>query len=856
MQSVRFHIHKILVIVIFAVITHAMSAATPSDGSWVLKGIVRDSVSLTPIEAVSVIAEGGRSGTLTRPDGTFVLKVPEGAKYLSVSSLGYHKKIVPLKRNSYNLEVIHLSPSDYMMQEVVVKRRKEKYSKKNNPAVDFARHIREAGKLTDPVARHPFYGYDKYEISTIALNDFKSPEEDSVKFRKYPFLWENVDTSEVSGKPVLTFSVNEKASQVQHRGGSRKELTTGRRHEGLDDLIDPELLNTFLGETMKEIDLYQADIDLLYNRFVSPLSPLAPDFYKFYLTDTVEVDDERCVVLTFAPRNTAVFGFVGQLFVPEADSTMFVKRVSMRLPRDINLNYIDKLFISQDFRKADDGSRLKTKDDLVLELSLIPGTQGLYARRNTTYSSHTFDEPHDNQAFSFLGAETSESQAESRDSVFWSDKRPSALSAGEGNVSSLRRGLGGIPFFRYGTMVIKTLSDGYLHTASGGKSKFDIGPLNTMMSHNYLEGWRFRAGGMTTANLSKRWFGRGYAAWGTKDHKWMYGGEVEYSFIDKKYHSREFPIRSLRLSHKYDINQLGQHYLFTNPDNIFVSWQRMKDVLIDYRRHTALEWKMEWNNNLSFVATLSHSRHEATPDVPFVDGTGQRFGHFSQAGFTVELRFAPGEKFYQWATMRLPAKLEAPVFHISHTVSPRGAFGNMFTVNRTELYIQKRFFFSAWGYLDGILKGAHVWSRVPYTDLLIPNANLSYTIQPESFALMNPMEFINDSSVQWDLTYWANGAILNYIPLIKKLRLREAFAFRGVWGRLSRKNDPRYSDEVFRFPATALATPMGDTPYMEAAVGLDNIFRCLRVDYVWRLTYRNTPGTDRDGVRIAFHMTF
>jgi hypothetical protein len=193
---------------------------------------------------------------------------------------------------------------------------------------------------------------------------------------------------------------------------------------------------------------------------------------------------------------------------------------------------------------------------------------------------------------------------------------------------------------------------------------------------------------------------------------------------------------------------------------------------------------------------------------------------------------------------------------LSHLYCPKGFLGNQFEVNRTELSISKRFWFSAFGYLDAIVKGGHVWSKSPYPNLLIPNANLSYTIQPETFDLMNPMEFINDSYVSWDVTYWANGAIFNYIPLLKKLKLREAFSFRGVWGHLSDKNNPQYNSDLFKFPTISNVQTMGGTPYMEAAVGIDNLFKILRVDYVWRLTYRNAPDIDKGGIRIQLHFTF
>ena len=232
------------------------------------------------------------------------------------------------------------------------------------------------------------------------------------------------------------------------------------------------------------------------------------------------------------------------------------------------------------------------------------------------------------------------------------------------------------------------------------------------------------------------------------------------------------------------------------------------------------------------------------------------FKKYDEALFNVTLRYAPGEKFYQTRSNRIPINLDAPVFALTQEYAPKGFLGSMNTINKTELSVQKRFWFSAFGYTDIILKAGKVWSEVNYPDLLIPNANLSYTIQPESYALMNAFEFANDQYVSWDITYWANGAIFNRIPLIKYMKLREVFSFRGLYGRLSNKNNPEFNNDLFRFPLETRCKPMEKKPYMEIGVGLDNIFTILRLDYVWRLTYRDTPGADKSGLRVQLHFTF
>lgn len=822
-----------------------------------ITGLIRDSLSHEPVPFASVLLIGTERGVLSGDDGKFNLLTGLKGDSIEVSAMGYTTKRVRVGQT----KKIDLCPTGVLLNEVVARPKKEKYSKKNNPAVAFMEKIRARRDLNDP-RRHDNYNYRKYERITFALNNFNigdsaSGDPGGFLLKKFPWMIEHVESSELTGKPILNIITREKASQVNYRKNPRseKETVEGIRRAGIDDITDPENLRRLYEDVLREVDVYQNDITLLQNRFVSPLSKIAPDFYKFYLTDTVMVDSVRCIQLTFVPRNAATMGFTGRFYVIEGDSTMFIKKIELRTPHDINLNFIDNLMISQEYDRAPDGTRLKKRDDLIIEASVIPGLQSLYTRRNTTYADHNFNPAPDEKVFSHGGESLVLAEAETRDEEFWRKHRLSEISHGEKSVDLLMARLRANKFYYWSEKIVKVLASGYIHTAPD--SKFDIGPVNTFISYNDLEGLRLKAGGMTTANLSRRWFMRGYGAYGLKDHKWKYKGELEYSFRDKRYHSREFPMHSLRLTHQYDIDMLGQGFINMNQDNFFASFRRKKDTQITYRRLSSLEYILELDNHFSLNAKVQSERQEASRFVKFTNGFGADIGHYTVNSFSLQLRYAPGEKFYQGKSVRLPINFDAPVFTLTHTVAPEGLFGNRFTLNKTEVSASKRFWFSAFGYTDIVLKGAHVWSRAPYPNLLIPNASLSYIILPETFALMNPMEFINDTYAQWDITYWANGALFNYIPLFKRLKLREVVTFRGMFGRLSERNNPQSNPELFRFPEMAHTQRMNPrTPYMEAGVGVENILKFLRVDYVWRLTYRHNPDACLGGIRISAHFTF
>ena len=821
---------------------------------FVVEGEVVDSITGEPVPYVAIYRNKGASdGVMSDVDGKFKITMSKSSGEYTFMGLGFEKRTLILNSDLSPITVA-LMPKNLTFEEVVVKPKREKYSKKNNPAVDFVNKIRNSREENDP-KNHDYYHYQKYEKFTLALNDFHINEEEKGLNKKFKFMKEYIDTSEISGKQILNVSIKEKVSDYYYQKDPTKEreIVNGIRRVGIDDIVDQEAVQVFVDDIVREIDIYQNDITVLRNRFVSPLSKIGPDFYKYYLSDTVTVDSVRCIELSFTPHSPETFGFHGRLYVPLNDSTMFVKKIVMGVPKSINLNFVDKLYINQEYVKAADDTRLKVKDDLAMELSLI-GQAGLFVRRNTTYDNHDFNKPVDKGFFGINKRSVEVADAKNRDEKFWDENRKSTITKNEKRVDKLLYDLRHTPVYYYAEKALKYLVSGYVQT--GKESKFDFGPLNTTISGNALEGFRLRAGGLTTANLSKHFFLRGYVAYGFKDHKFKYDASIAYSFKPKRYHPEEFPIHGLRLSHSYEVDKIGQHYLFTNPDNMFLAIKWKSDRLMTYRRLTKGEYMLELDNGFSLNASAEMKRQESSEFIKFVNGHGQSFDHIDCSSFGIQLRFAPGEKFFQTKTERLPVNLDAPIFLLSHQFAPSGLFGNKFTLNRTEFSAQKRVWFSAFGFADVIVKAGKVWGTVPFTELLIPNANLSYTIQPESFALMNPMEFVNDKYCAWYLTYFANGALLNHIPLIKKLKFREVFSFRGHWGKLSDKNNPFINPDQIQFPEGTNTQMMTNMPYMEASVGLENILKCLRVDYVWRLSYRNNPDIKKSGVRIAVHITF
>lgn len=819
-----------------------------------IKGIVTDSITGEPLPFANIInTHNGKLNKVADEEGHFTLNTSSPAWIASYT--GYKNKPIPLGMHDSVIN-LRLVPLEMELNEVVVRPKKEKYSKKNNPAVDFVNRLRKTAKEYDP-KKEPFYSYDKYEKILLAINDFNNDFSSGFMGKKGKFLENYVDTSSWTGKRILDLILKEKSSTQIYSNSPKadKEVLRGYRSSGLDEVITQENMQIILEDAIREIDIYGNDITFLQNRFVSPLSAIGPDFYKYYLADTVFVDDVKCIELDFVPHNDESMGFNGKIYVPVGDTTMFVKKLTMRVPQDINLNYVDNIFVNQSFEKDSLGNRHKTYDDVCLEMQLVPGTPKMYGRKTTVYDNFSYAKREDlADAYSKLGNAIELDGARKQDDHFWNTERMVPLSYAESRMGQLMPQMRKVPLLYWTEKFLSLMESGYVQT--GDPSKIDLGPINTLISFNTVEGVRLRAGGMTMAPLNPHLFAKGYVAYGTKDHKWKYRADIEYSFAKKKRHSYQWPRHGFYISSSYDLDFLGQHYLFTNQDNIFLSLKRMESILATYKSELSGGYILELPNNFSVEAGVDRTVQHATQWVPFEFANGISNPRFTQASMNLTLRYAPGEKFVQGRTQRMPVNMDAWVFQLSQEYGPKGFLGADFTLNRTELSIQKRLWMSAFGYMDIILKAGKIWNGVYYPALLWPNANISYTIQKESYSLMNPMEFANDEYASLDFSYFGNGVLFNRVPFLKRLKLREAFTFKALMGSLSDKNNPEYNTELYKFPSFALAQKMKSTPYMEIGVGLDNIFTFLRVDYVWRLTYLDNPGIDKNGLRVSLHFSF
>lgn len=822
-------------------------------------GVIRDSLTKETLPYASAYFVNSGNGTAADANGTFSLDTDESG-YLVFSMMGYMDKQIYIKADGVKKTLkVDLQEEDFELGEIsVTRRRRQHYSKKNNPALELARKVIEK-KDESAITLKPYYTCDKYQKIIYSWNGFEAGKFGFLK-NKFGFLYDHIDTTD-KGKSILPLGLRETSSKVCYQADPKRvrTLVQAKKFDGLDELLPQESVQNTFNELFQDIDIFQNDIVLLSNHFVSPLSNIAPSYYKFYALDTVMIEGVRCVNLAFTPYTTEAYGFSGSLYVA-VDSSYALKRAKFQLPKDINMNFVEGMTFEQDFDYAEDGTRMLMRDFVSAEF-FVPAAPRVYGERLNSYRDYLFEKPKEAFVFDIPNPVLDFTDDKRLSASVWDTLRHAPLSEQEARTQQLMRELRQVPIYRFVEGFVKICTNNFIPTKREN-SQFDIGPVFSMISSNDLEGLRLRFGGETTTAFDKHFFLSSYIAYGFKDKRLKGMGSIEYSFNDKKKYHVEFPVHSLKAYCRYDVDKVGDEYYGSSGGNLFSSLlSRVDDRNSIYARTAGLSYLREHHNGLSVWADYQYKTSYSTYLTYFQrydhEGVAHDIDYYSMGTFRAGLRFAPHEKFYQSRQYRYNLDKEVPVISLSHTFALKGLLGSDYSYNKTELNFQKRVWFSFFGYADLSFRGVKVWDRVPYTLLDVPLYSTSYVIDNDAFNLMDPVEFINDQSLFWNITYYMNGLILNRIPVIRKLQLREVLSFRGVWGSISDENDPNgEGDRNGLFAVPGRTYIMDGKPYMEVGVGIENIIKVFRVDYYWRLNYRDHEGVDKHGIRVGAHFNF
>lgn len=842
-----------LFILLFLTLAQVMSAQT-------IKGVVVDEETGDTIPKTGVQYKNSNISTACDKNGFFTIE-RRNDEYLTFSAVGYKTLSILIGPNTPSEMRITLKSETKRLNEVTIKAKRGKYSRKNNPAVELMKRVIAAKKRTD-LSNHDYYQFNKYQKLTFAINDISPAQLENEKTQKKQWLINQIEVCQYNNKLILPLSVDETVTQNLFRKDPKNEKTIvlGQNTTGVNDLIQTgDVLNTVIKDVFTDVDIYDDQIRLLQYPFTSPIGKDAIDFYRFYIVDTLYVDNDECYHLQFVPNNQQDFGFRGELWVL-TDTTLHVKKCKLTLPKKTDVNFTDNLSILQEYTKLPNGEWALTTDDMIVEMSVVKFMTKFIVIRTTRMSNYAFNKIPDRE-FKGKAKIKYDPNSKMRDDDFWATNRMVHLTNGESSMSSFITGLSNTKGFKYILFGLKALIENFVET--GKKSYVDIGPINTMISTNFIDGLRTRLSAQTTANLSPHFFLSGYYARGWKSHKDYYKGQLTYSFNKKEYMPWEFPKRTITFTSTYDVCSPSDKFMPTDKDNVFTAfkWTEVDKMMFYNRQELAFEYEQYWG--LKTTVKLKTEENEACGSLyfkPLATNDGASVNRIRTTEASFQLRYSPGETYVNTKQRRLRVNFDPPVFTISHTVGVKGVLGGDYDYNLTEASIYKRFWLNSWGKLDVSVKGGVQWNKVPFPLLIMPAANLSYIVEDETFNLINNMEFLNDRYASLDVSWDLNGKLFNRIPLIKKLKWREWLGIRCLWGTLTDKNNPTLERNagdpvLMQFPeGSYIMDPK--RPYIELVAGIHNIFKLLHVEYIHRLNYNNLPTATKNGVRIMIRLTF
>ena len=812
------------------------------------------------VSYASVQYRGHKIAVSSDSQGKFSIEKHPGW-VLTVSALSYKSQTISVNEKMDFIEV-KLKDDSHKLNEVVVKTKRGKYSRKDNPAVELMRRVIAAKKKTD-LSNHDYYQYDKYQKITLALNDLKKEQLEGKFFSKRQYLLDQVETSPYNGKLTLPVSIDETVSQHIYRKDPKaeKDIIKGQQSNGIGQVIQTgEILNTALKDAFTDVDIYDDYVRLLQYPFPSPIGRTGISFYHYYIEDTVYVERDLCYHLQFIPANSQDFGFRGELYVL-ADSSLHVKKCNLYMPHNTDVNYVKNMKIEQEYTRLDNGEWVLSKDDMIAELHVNSMLQDLLVVRNTRLTDYAFDEL-PKILFKGKAKVRHDMDAMNRDEAYWNKYRQVDLTKSESSMDSFIHRMENSKGFKYIIFFVKALMENYVEIGGGTdgkKSKFDLGPVNTYISKNFVDGIRLRLAGRTMAALNPHFFWDGYAAYGTKSNDWYTGNIFTYSLNKKKNSPFEFPMRNLTFEVARDVTSPSDENLLHNKDNFFMTFRAatQDEMFLYHRQKLAFTYETDWG--FRFNTSLRFQSNRTVGNLHYYHLDGTEVKKIRMTDLNVGINYNPGVTYVNTKQQRLPINLDSPEIGLSHTMGFKGFMGGQYHSNITKLSIYKRQWLGSWGYLDFHAIGQAQWNKVPFPMLILPPINLSYFEQETTISLMKDWEFLNDRQVFWALSWDMNGKLLNRIPLIKKLKWREWFAIKGVWGHLTDKNNPyleknQGDGRLFKFPKNSHV--MNDTPYWECVAGVHNIFKFFSVEYVRRLTYLNNNNIDKWGIRFGFMMSF
>ncbi|WP_299184295.1 DUF5686 and carboxypeptidase-like regulatory domain-containing protein [uncultured Aquimarina sp.] len=809
-----------------------------------VSGYVYDS-NKQSVPFANIVFVNSTIGTITDENGKFYMESDQNHSSIKVSFIGFETKTIKLsKRTTYNMEVV-LEEEAASLDEVVIY--KGKTSKKNNPAIDILRKIWD-NRRENGVKKFKQYNYDKYEKLEFDLNTIDSALVNSRIFNGMEFIFEDIDTSRITGKTYLPIFLNEAISKVygDNELNELKEVLKGNKNAGFSD---NQTLIAFVKDLYSDYDIYDNYLKFFDKSFTSPLSRTGINVYNYVLSDSAYIGNKWCYNIIYYPRRKNELTFKGDFWVN--DTTWAIKEINLEVTKSANINWVKDLYIEQEFDVLNDSIFLITKDYFQSDFAFNKKekSRGMYGKRTTLYDNYKFDQKKDKKFYQSQ-VDPYNQDIYNRDDSFWSNARMEDLNKDEQKVYKLLDTLRTVKAFKRLYNVGTILATGYVEF-----NGWDFGPLFSTVGYNTIEGFRLRAGGRTYFTANDRWRIEGYGAYGFRDNKFKYGISGKY-LVDRK--SRLI----VSAGNRRDVEQLGASLTNTNDvegrslasSSIVATGDNSRLTSINL---SAFSMQIEPRKNFTIGVTGSYRTLKPADDdlfsLDFFDPeTGEIKSEIKQAEIATTLAYYPGRKTTGYGVDKITVNDgDYAQLFLNYSLGLDHILESDFEYQKLQFFYRQPWNIGGFGVLSSSLEVGKTFGEVPLGLLSVVPGNQTYLSIQNTFPLLNFYEFVTDTYAAVHIEHNFNGRIFSRIPLLRKLNLRELVGVRGVWGELS--------DENIALDASGFLQTVGapdEEIYWEYSLGVGNIFKVFRIDFHFRGNYFDNPDARDFGVTGSFGFYF
>jgi hypothetical protein len=799
-----------------------------------ITGKVIDAETGESLPFVNITFQDSKIGTSSDIDGNYSIESYYATDSLVASFVGYKKLTMKVRKDETQKIDFAMMSSTFDLPDVVI------IAPEEDPAYPIMRRV-VRNKPANNKEKLESFQYEIYNKIEFDMNNITDKFKERKLFRKFDFVFDNIDTT--GKKPFLPVFLSESISDFYYRKSPKKEkeFIKGTKVTGIRN----NSVSQFLGDMYQDVNIYRNHVSVFGKNFISPVANNGKAYYKYYLMDSTYIDGDFCYQIRFMPRRKQELTFIGDLWVN--DTTYAIRVVEGSIVEDANINFVNDLWVRQEFEQVEKEVWMMVKEQMSVDFNLTDGTMGFYGKKTATFKDFVINKPKEDEFYE--GAENIivADDVNEKTDEFWDENRHDTLTENELVIYHMIDTLENLPIVKTYVDVITTILSGYKILGP-----VELGPYFSMYSYNPIEGHRFRLGGRTSNAFSKMVEFSGYTAYGTRDEKFKYGLGTRF-FITKD------PRQMVRARYVDDIEQIGLSQNAFRKDNVLSSFARrnpankltkVTDARLSYER----EWFKGFSSMLQFRTTDYSSPNGSA--VPFMRenevGESQKVNNIRTSEVSFYTRLAYKEQFLSGEFERISLSTKFPIIETHYTIGLKDVFNSQYEYQKLVLGIKHKFSLGYLGNTHYYLEAGKIWGQLPYPLLEIHAGNETWSYNENSYNAMNIMEFVSDQYASVFVTHHFDGLFLNKIPLMKKLKWREVASVKAVIGSMSDKHKaemvlPEYTRTL-------------EKPYIEAALGIENIFKILRIDALWRVTHLDNTHPDigvlRFGIRGKLQVDF